>query len=97
PPPTLFPYTTLFRSSRGLDGEGDGPFAELLPFPSAPPAGDPGPENDATELVPVDEDLDPAQLRYQGGALVAGGELPEEVVLEGEDRKSTRLNSSHVS
>src|SRR5690242_21855266 len=62
PPPssTLFPYTTLFRSRRGVrSGDGD----ERLP---QRPAARPGPRAG----VPVDAR---------------------------EDRKSTRLNSSHMS
>jgi S-DNA-T family DNA segregation ATPase FtsK/SpoIIIE len=72
--------------SRGTDRQtkdGDEAFAKLVPFPSAP-AADLESDDEVTELVPVDEDLDPALGGYQGGALVAGGELPDEVVLEGE-------------
>src|ERR671933_672463 len=68
---------------RSFDAGGED-LAKLVPFPSVPPAADPEPDDNVTELVPVDEDLDPAQGRYEGGVLVAGGDLPDEVVYEGE-------------
>src|SRR5207248_8838156 len=84
PRPTLFPYTTLFRSRRRLRrqvrpmGLDDPPGeVEPQPDPGDPPAGPvaPPPEllEDARQVVAVDS-----------VALV--GDL---------DRKSTRLNSSH--
>src|SRR3712207_8991551 len=69
PRSTLFPYTTLFRSSR----------AERE-------------EMSATNLVRPDKlDVDPA--RYTPAHLA----LLKAVSREGEDRKSTRLNSSHAN
>src|SRR5687768_17867656 len=69
PPPrsTLFPYTTLFRSGRGLQGSGAGSAAVPAPTVVAP--------------------LLPQELRVRAGRVDA------ELLLE--DRKSTRLNSSH--
>lgn len=50
-------------AKRGGPAEGGNErYAELVPFPSAATAADSEPD-DATDLVPVDEDLDPA-LRY---------------------------------
>src|SRR2546429_4542282 len=80
PRSTLFPYTTLFRSSP--------------PSPSRALA------VDVDELVLMVEDVigDPIQRRAQLPFL---GFIRDEVVVDGideivsEDRKSTRLNSSH--
>src|SRR5207249_10130034 len=92
PPPTstLFPYTPLFRSL----GAGDGADLPLPPLPVRELA-----EHRSSSSLP-------AGLRHRPGSLpeerldlveLAGrpGD-PLETVL-GEDRKSTRLNSSHVS
>src|SRR5690348_17935385 len=72
PRPTLFPYTTLFRSSSPGRGR----------HHDEPPA-----------LV---QDLRPAQLVGQPGAREEAlvDAVPRAVV---QDRKSTRLNSSHPS
>src|SRR5690606_40327344 len=92
PPPTrpLFPYTTLFRSAALLYkvvheppelGEWDGELRELTDAClNKDPSARPTPAELAGRLAP------------EGGAarMVAGGWLP------GPDRKSTRLNSSHV-
>src|SRR5437868_14093574 len=70
PGPTLFPYTTLFRSgSRGEDA-GDEP---------GRPVHEPAPERrDRRDARHGEDERDCPERR-------------------GEDRKSTRLNSSHVS
>src|SRR5690349_22057487 len=75
PRSTLFPYTTLFRSSLG--GRAD------LGGDSAVPT--------ARELVGV-----PLGQLPRRGLLLRGGEVDRRAVLRAEDRKSTRLNSSHV-
>src|SRR5690242_20863357 len=76
PRSTLFPYTTLFRSGRHLDGAADHLVDEavLLGFLRGEPA------------VAVRVLLDLLD-RLPG---VVGGALEQ-------DRKSTRLNSSHMS
>src|SRR3712207_7212967 len=71
PRSTLFPYTTLFRSSAG-GGTG------------------PGPDGDRPAI----------SLRSARGGTGADEELARQPVLQGhlgEDRKSTRLNSSHAN
>src|SRR3712207_9169600 len=92
PRSTLFPYTTLFRSlpdgALQRFGGGDGPrgatYYELRGFVVA-----------HVQVVP--DGLD----RFFGEAQVAGGEVgarAAELHLGGfEDRKSTRLNSSHAN
>src|SRR5690606_41015183 len=83
PRPTLFPYTTLFRSHiverggdgarqfEGFGGEHAGELADVA-----------GADDHAGHTGPV---ADPGQRhRERGGAEAVG------------DRKSTRLNSSHV-
>src|SRR3546814_13706124 len=92
---TLFPYTTLFRSSLSVEGgvEVRGAHAELA---------------QGLDLVLRQRDQrgdhDPAALAQDGRDLVAqrlaatGGHQHQRVVAAGdvvEDRKSTRLNSSH--
>src|SRR5262245_62912823 len=82
PPPrsTLFPYTTLFRSTPSVDGA-----ARHLPV-----AGIPGP----------DEAPQPggagAAAAAQGRRPGRGGEAEAVRRGRGLDRKSTRLNSSHL-
>src|SRR5256885_9638746 len=71
PRSTLFPYTTLFRSRRGV-------FSRLLPRDEVNVCEQPA-ENDQQ----ADRRLQPAHLLSP----------PPPVV---EDRKSTRLNSSHL-
>src|SRR5690606_39616991 len=74
---TLFPYTTLFRSSLGrvaaADGDGAGAGVAVLDSEDGPGVG--GAEEGA------------------GGDLQDVGLLPDD---DAGDRKSTRLNSSHV-
>src|SRR5690606_39351991 len=89
PCPTLFPYTTLFRSlivfrqpdPTGLD-------AELHPVDPPPP--------EAEQVVTLRQPQGGATLPY---AMLDSGELQLGAVyqrLQDSDRKSTRLNSSHV-
>src|SRR5690242_20930677 len=70
PRSTLFPYTTLFRSSSHLGDRRRLPGNHLQGQPSC-------------ERLPASR-----SDRFAG---------PAEVCLEPEDRKSTRLNSSHMS
>src|SRR3712207_7539264 len=86
PRSTLFPYTTLFRSGSGyyVRERRYGSFRRSLPFP---------------------EDTDESNItaRFQDGVLevrVAGAaavQEPKRIQIEGADRKSTRLNSSHAN
>src|SRR3712207_9084495 len=92
PRSTLFPYTTLFRSRRGLTVESDWSELELSAddWAEAFEAPDPGtPHNEARvqvweQLLTIlvdrheDDDVPADQLRSS-------------------DRKSTRLNSSHAN
>src|SRR5690606_39678939 len=73
PIPTLFPYTTLFRSAG--PGQDPGPRVQLRSWPQGCGCPDGHGRQDRGEVPPDDE-----------------GDLPA----SGGDRKSTRLNSSHV-
>src|SRR5207253_3684240 len=86
PPPTstLFPYTTLFRS-RGCQSEGD--------FPHAASAC-------CQILGRVCDRSSPATPGPRVAEVLVGQQLAagqRHRVLETRDRKSTRLNSSHVA
>src|SRR3712207_8076065 len=84
PRSTLFPYTTLFRSRRRVEGAED---RQVLP-PGALQPGEGLGSGSVAEAFghPVGEVL------ASGGELV--GLRPEAVRI---DRKSTRLNSSHAN
>src|SRR5207244_12176906 len=75
PRPTLFPYTTLFRSRIGLD------HIDQLPLHARGAA--------VVAVGRGDETLGVAEGDERAERLAAGS------VPESEDRKSTRLNSSH--
>src|SRR3546814_14823526 len=87
---TLFPYTTLFRSDHDVTAATSRALAALVE-PTYPGSGDavalPG-QSAGTLAAFVDD-----------GSLVLAGVLDPSgqhtVELSGEDRKSTRLNSSH--
>src|SRR3712207_8990322 len=85
PPPrsTHFPYTTLFRSPT-VERLGRVPIAGRLPLTVA----------DVTRAVGLDPDLAPLVLldRESRGLLIDWHDLGNQ-----EDRKSTRLNSSHAN
>src|SRR5690606_40864288 len=96
PRPTLFPYTTLFRSAVGFSQ--GGPFALGLAA-----------ENlvEAVALVSAQDDLGHdaihALLPAQVAGMVDAARVDPEAfeaemagIATDEDRKSTRLNSSHV-
>src|SRR5699024_12758678 len=88
PEPTLFPYTTLFRSEdEGVAGRDRDRVH---------------PEGHHRREVERCDPGDDAQRLAQGVRVHAGGDVLGEAALEvlgdgGGDRKSTRLNSSHVS
>src|SRR3712207_7955452 len=86
PRSTLFPYTTLFRSERGL--------ARAVRRPGAAHAAQ---RRDRRDQYEVASALGAEQLHRR----LAGGVRPEDVRHEdgpvGRDRKSTRLNSSHAN
>src|SRR5699024_12649732 len=89
PTPTLFPYTTLFRS--GLRGGHTGGVR----------VGELEGERDRTAVVLLGGDEPPRcqpreAVRGRGEAGLAAGPEPREADRDA-DRKSTRLNSSHVS
>src|SRR3712207_9250527 len=92
PRSTLFPYTPLFRSEHGVDDEGMagvvGADAEAppVPAPQVERAGDraaPGP------ALLVDD--------RAGHAHIAAGQGDHQLASRAQDRKSTRLNSSHAN
>src|SRR5207249_12227317 len=93
PPPTLFPYTTLFRSS--------GRAAPAIHPQQHPPI---GAVHICDRACGIKRTVRPGgrelrlilfrQIDGAGGFAVAAHELRAELV---GDRKSTRLNSSHVS
>src|SRR2546427_11369429 len=90
PRSTLFPYTTLFRSLRFLGGEpGDRLELALLLLER---------RGEAAFLL-AEHLLARDEVAVLGGGLgqppLELVELPGEILLFGEDRKSTRLNSSH--
>src|SRR5258707_9681081 len=83
PRSTLFPYTTLFRSLPRcrLEGRAAAKLTEVL------------------DLVGLQRLLDPedGQLAKHGHAIEGLGHRAEGAVGVEEDRKSTRLNSSHAN
>src|SRR5205807_10370793 len=83
PPPTLFPYTTLFRSLAGLPVRVDTVVDTDRPERRLPPdaAADAFLQIRQIELRP--EPVDVADVEESGEP-------------QAEDRKSTRLNSSHL-
>src|SRR5690606_40368899 len=83
--PTPFPYTTLFRSQEHRADRAAQRLRDLLPLRATVVRDGERKEVDATELVPGDLVL-----------LTAGDRISADLVLEHVDRKSTRLNSSHV-
>src|SRR3712207_7041252 len=83
PRSTLFPYTTLFRSVQDGQREGRGLAGAGL--------------GDAEQVAPFQHRGDGLGLDG-GGGLVAGLlQRAQEGRGEAEDRKSTRLNSSHAN
>src|SRR5207249_9999744 len=83
PPSTLFPYTTLFRS-----GEEACEREVLQPGEVRPELDHP---SDRFPVAAEGHGVEPLSLRLEDSRRDLAG------CLEGQDRKSTRLNSSHVS
>src|SRR3712207_8217105 len=81
PRSTLFPYTTLFRSPPRV-------LLRLEPQLQRPQLRDP-------VLDVVERGVEQVQLPLPGG--LSGQLVPRVVDAGGEDRKSTRLNSSHAN
>src|SRR5207302_9518526 len=84
PPPTLFPYTTLFRSPRDrrqplLLADRELPAVRALLVPAD------------LYVTAIDLVADPHVARRQ-----PRGAIPPAITARRGDRKSTRLNSSHV-
>src|SRR3712207_7589925 len=87
PRSTLFPYTTLFRSPRG--GVLDLDVALVVELELAD-------EELAARVVP-DRDEHPGDRQLLGRAGADVGQPDTRDGLVAEDRKSTRLNSSHAN
>src|SRR5690606_39343409 len=81
PTPTLFPYTTLFRSTRRPKGR-----------PTHPPR---RPERDQPERSPRQPEHRPRRRRARLQRRGSGWQR-RRLRANPPDRKSTRLNSSHV-
>src|SRR5207249_6147466 len=92
PPPTPSPYTTLFRSPIELTLDHTGPIARTAADCAL-----------LLEAIAGPDGLDPRQsggVRTEPYTRMLTGDargLRLGIVREGLDRKSTRLNSSHVS
>src|SRR5256885_12618242 len=89
PPPrsTLFPYTTLFRSSHSVLEVGSGTGQHAVHFAAHLPHLTWQPSELDEQLAPLAE-----RIRLEGTA-----NLRAPIALDvREDRKSTRLNSSHL-
>src|SRR3712207_8521550 len=82
PRSTLFPYTTLFRSDLHTLGGGDGVNVVLD-------------EKNDGQLVDTGEVHSLVPAAAAGGGLATARE--HHAVLAAQDRKSTRLNSSHAN
>src|SRR5207249_11376057 len=92
PRPTLFPYTTLFRSAAQTDLTGDWVLTITSPQ---------GPRDLSAKLKQDGEKLTGTVVTPRGEAALEGTITGPDVKIawkaEVQDRKSTRLNSSHVS
>src|SRR5690606_40484153 len=91
--PTLFPYTTLFRSSCDCNSAAAWAFLELFSLPQTSISHD----EDSPNSYWVTLSLMPNPWASDNLATVAPAfafRVGKKAVLE--DRKSTRLNSSHV-
>src|SRR5207302_10697002 len=87
PSPTLFPYTTLFRSELSLAAASG----------AAATAADPGDRRERQRKVQSVPGAAPARRGVpQRGGGRAGVRGRAAIDAVGRDRKSTRLNSSHV-
>src|SRR5947207_12442310 len=77
---TLFPYTTLFRSRSAIKMRRE---LHVLHF------------GERRDLLRLEDSADAPQVHLEDRR-GARAEETREIVLGGEDRKSTRLNSSHT-
>src|SRR5207249_10110927 len=95
PPPTLFPYTTLFRSDRDVPSAAGKAVldAELLERPAEDSLDVLRDLREEVAWVGVVRAVDADPVHHPPAV---GVEQPPDELL-GLDRKSTRLNSSHVS
>src|SRR5207249_5032426 len=91
---TLLPYTTLFRSSQGDIERRSG---LLRTYVSRVEGGYTGPSLPTLEKFARALGVEPYQLLFHNSGLPKAARLPEQNHLTKPDRKSTRLNSSHVS
>src|SRR5207249_11700580 len=95
PSPTLFPYTTLFRSALGISEPGAGSDVAAIRTTARKVGGD-YVINGAKTFITNGTRADFVTLAVRTGGEGFGGvslvTFPTDV-----DRKSTRLNSSHVS
>src|SRR5699024_11428691 len=86
PPPTLFPYTTLFRSRLSTASVGGRALRSLGDLETR--------TVDPVDAL-VEATIEVVDLRVRGVTVVGPHELAGRLLQS--DRKSTRLNSSHVS
>src|SRR5207253_6979930 len=91
--PPLFPYTTLFRSDAVLHGREIGDVVALVAKAQQTGEAEAIAEHGVIDAVRVG-DADESKARAAGAKSAAIG---EKVAAEVGDRKSTRLNSSHVA
>src|SRR5262245_63434705 len=99
PRSTLFPYTTLFRSQEHGAAQAPPEGAETAHRPDGVREGGPAVcrrERRSPDLPPATVRAGADRARTQGGRAAAqGGPLPHDQAAR-RDRKSTRLNSSHL-
>src|SRR3546814_15252778 len=96
---TIFPYTSLFRSCRGGGGDDDGLAGDLGQHPvnescvaQGKRVGLAGTNADQPTVIHVRA---PVRLIRNGIPAIDADEPKPRDDLDGQDRKSTRLNSSH--
>src|SRR3712207_9361202 len=92
PRSTLFPYTTLFRSAPERDEQVVAQPARQRDVPAPPEVREVGRQVRHVEVL---SQLVAEHVRRPQGHVGVAGEVA--VDAQGEDRKSTRLNSSHAN
>src|SRR5207244_13369775 len=92
PPPNslLFPYTPLFRSALDAAGNESAATTATLTVPSLTP-----PPIDDGGTPPADPEGGSLVQPWTDPELTTAQDANAATIAEGEDRKSTRLNSSH--